>query len=96
MNYQPHPVDLSGITLSEPLSRDIEKIAMDIHETWAEQRVKSGWVYGKTNDSLKKTHSCLVEYDQLPESEKEVDRATVTQTVKMLIYLGYDIRPKGD
>lgn len=89
-------MDLSGVELSEPLRRDVEQIAENVHETWAQQRVRDGWVYGEKNDSEKKTHSSLVAYDRLPESEKEVDRATVVQTVKMLLWLGYEIRPRED
>ena len=96
LDYVPHPVDLSGVELSGQLARDIERIAENIHETWALQRVRAGWVYGEKNDSEKKTHSGLVEYDRLPESEKDVDRATVTQTIKMLLWLGYRIEPRED
>ena len=33
--------------------------------------------------------------EDLPETEKDLDRATVTQTIKMLLYLGYEIK-KGN
>lgn len=96
MDYQPHPIDLTGITIDETLRQDIERIAQNIHEAWAEQRIREGWVYGETNDSVKKTHNCLVAYGELPESEKNVDRITVTQTIKMLLWLGYEIRFGGE
>lgn len=95
MDYQPHPVDLTGITLDEKLQQDMEKIAQNIHEAWAAQRMREGWVYGEINDSVKKTHRCLVEYSELSESEKDMDRITVAQTVKMLLWLGYEIRLGG-
>ena len=34
---------------------------------------------------------CLVEYDALPEVEKDMDRATVIRTIKLLLRLGYKI-----
>lgn len=96
MKYQPHPIDLSGVKLDEKLQADIETISRNIHETWANQRMQAGWVYGDEVDLERKTHRCLVEYNELPESEKDVDRATVTQTIKMLLNLGYEIKKKGE
>ena len=92
MEYKPHPIDLSGIELNDKLQQDVEVISRHIHEIWAYNRTKAGWVYGNSDAPDRKTHSCLVEYDELPESEKDIDRATVTQTIKMLLWLGYDIR----
>ena len=37
------------------------------------------------------THPCLIEYEALSETEKDIDRATVEQTIKMLLYMGYKI-----
>lgn len=96
MGYQPHPVDLSGIKLDSMLQNDLEAIARNIHETWADQRVRAGWVCGTEDDLERKTHRCLVEYDDLPEPEKDIDRATVTQTIKMLLWMGYEIKKRGE
>ena len=96
MKYRPHPINLREIKLDEKLQADVETISRNIHETWADQRVKAGWVYGEEDDPERKIHRCLVEYDELPESEKDVDRATVTQTIKMLMWLGYEIKKGGE
>ena len=54
-------------------------------------REKEGWTYGpERNDALKQT-PCLVPYIELPESEKEYDRATAKVTVESLKRLGYKI-----
>ena len=91
MSYQPKPIDLSHIQLSSQLESDIEYISKNIHETWALQRLQEGWGYGTISDDEKKLHPCMVEYEALPEIEKDVDRSTVTQTIKMLMHLGYHI-----
>ena len=96
MGYQPHPIDLSGIKLDSMLQSDVEIISRNIHETWADQRVRAGWAYGTEDDSERKVHRCLVEYDELPESEKDIDRATVTQTIKMLLWMGYEIKKRSE
>lgn len=41
-----------------------------------------------------KTTPCLVPYDELPESEKEYDRNTAIETLKLIIKLGYKITRK--
>lgn len=43
------------------------------HENWMKEKVESGWVYGETKDPEKKTHPCLVPYDQLPVEQRAKD-----------------------
>lgn len=93
--YIPHPIDLTEIHFDKCIAEDIEKIAQNIHETWAQQRMLQGWGYGEQYDSARKKHPCMMEYDELPEVEKDMDRATVEQTIRMLIWLGYSIEKRG-
>lgn len=95
MGYKPNPMDLSKVKLSKSLEADLEVIAKDVHETWAQQRLLKGWEYGEEYDEINKKHPCMVEYDKLPELEKDMDRATVVQTIKMLLLMGYDIEKRG-
>lgn len=94
MGYTPNPIDLTGIEIDKDLADNLEKIAENIHETWAEQRRRRGWEYGRVYDEANKKHPCMVGYHELPESEKDMDRATVEQTVKMLLWMGYTIEKK--
>lgn len=91
MDYSPDPIDVSGIELSPALQGDVELIARDVHEVWVQQRLRYGWGYGETLDTRRNIHPCLVAYDSLPEVEKDIDRATVTRTIKLLLHLGYRI-----
>lgn len=43
------------------------------HESWLSTKEKDGWVYGKSKDSEKKTHPCMVPYEQLPKSQQAKD-----------------------
>ena len=45
----------------------------EIHESWISQKVKDGWTLGPIKDGAKKTHPCLVPYNQLPESQQKKD-----------------------
>jgi hypothetical protein len=53
------------------------------HEAWCEDKVKNGWVYGPVKDPERKTHPCLVPYQDLPKVQKDKDYL-FSQTVKTL------------
>lgn len=89
--YKPAPIDTSTIVLPDELIALSEVIAKNVHEVWASERVKEGWTYGEKRDDEKKITPCLVPYEELPESEKEYDRQTAFQTLKLVVKLGYKI-----
>lgn len=92
--YEPKPIDTRGIRLPEDLEVLMERIAENVHEHWSAGRIREGGVYGPQRDDGKKTHPCLVTYDQLPDSEKEYDRTTAAETLKLILALGYTIEKK--
>lgn len=91
--YQPNPIDTSDVVLSPELTALTEKIAENVHDVWAASRIKEGWCYGVRKDSEFMTNPCLVPYGDLPESEREYDRNTALETIKLIIKLGYRIIP---
>lgn len=93
-NYKPQPIETSAIRLPEELNPLVEQMAKNVHEVWAAGRIADGWTYGEKRDDEKKTHPCLVAYEELPESEKEYDRKTSLETLKFIIRAGYKIEKK--
>lgn len=93
MTYEPQPVDTSKVDLSQSIEALIEQLARNTHEVWALQRIRGGWRYGPQRDDERKLHPCLVPYDELPDSEKEIDRQTARETLKVILALGYRIEP---
>jgi len=91
MNYIPKPIDTSDVVLSKDILELAELIAKNVHEVWAESRIKEGWKYGEKKDSDLKTNPCLIPYEELPESEKDYDRNTALETLKLIIKLGYKV-----
>ena len=91
LDYNPEPMDLSSVDLPESLIQLSERIAEDVHEVWAKARMDEGWTYGEKRDDIHKKHPCLVPYDELPEEEKEYDRNTAMNTIKMVKKLGFRI-----
>ncbi len=89
--YIPEPMDLSSVDLPESLIQLSERIAENVHEVWAKARMDEGWTYGEKRDDIHKKHPCLVPYDELPEEEKEYDRNTAMNTIKMVKKLGFRI-----
>lgn len=91
MNYTPKPIDTDDVVLSDELLELSEKLAENTHDVWAAGRVSQGWTYGEERNDEKKTTPCLVPYSELPESEKDYDRNTALQTLKLIQKLGFKI-----
>ncbi|SHJ51782.1 RyR domain-containing protein [Parasporobacterium paucivorans] len=89
----PEPVDTSDVILPDDIARLNEWLAENVHNIWAAGRLADGWTYGGERNDEAKTHPCLVPYSELPESEKEYDRNTALETLKLIIKLGYKIIP---
>ncbi len=89
--FNPKPIDTKDIVLSPELKELTEKIAENVHDVWAKNRINEGWKYGEKRDDIKKETPCLVPYEELPEIEKDYDRNTALETLKVIISLGYKI-----
>jgi len=86
--YTPQPIDTSDVRLSPELLELTEQIAANVHEVWAQKRIAEGWKYGAQRNDKRKEHPCLVPYSDLPESEKEYDRNTAMETLRVIEKLG--------
>lgn len=89
--YVPQPIDTSDVKLSKDLAELMERLAENTHEVWAAGRIADGWKYGETRDDSRKLHPCLVPYADLPDSERDYDRRTAAEALKVVISLGYSI-----
>lgn len=59
------------------------------HEQWSKFKIAQGYVYGEVKDDEKKTHPCLVPYEQLPEMQKAKDKLFQDSIRSMLGAIGY-------
>lgn len=89
--YDPKPIDLSDVELTEDLNDLREAIAENAHDVWALERQSQGWTYGPKRDDAQKQTPCMVPYSQLPDSEKKFDRDMAMSTLKLVKKLGYDL-----
>lgn len=90
-NYTPHPIDTKGGELPKELTALAEDIAKNVHEVWSAGRINDGWTYGEKRNDTEKKHPCLVPYEELSEEEKEYDRNTSVETIKLILKLGFKI-----
>jgi hypothetical protein len=45
-----------------------------MHDNWCNDKISQGWVYGETKDDKKKTHPCLVPFEELPLFQQKKDK----------------------
>lgn len=43
------------------------------HKNWVSHKWADGWVYGPVKDAERKTHPCLLPYDELPPAQRAKD-----------------------
>ncbi len=89
--YEPHPIDVDAVPLDGDLVVLQEAIAENAHNVWAQARIRQGWTYGKEWDDTKKHDPSLVPFTSLPDSERDYDRLTAFNTIKLVKKLGFDI-----
>ena len=90
-NYTPQPIDTKDVILPQELNNLAEAIAKNVHEVWSAGRMADGWTYGEERNDALKQHPCLVPYEELSEEEKEYDRKTSQETLKLIMQLGFKI-----
>ena len=94
VKYTPQPIDTKNIVLPVELEQLVEQMSKNVHEVWADTRMKQGWTYGEQRNDELKTHPCLIPYEELPEEEKVYDRNTSIDTLKFIIKQGFRISRK--
>lgn len=89
--YIPNPVDTKSVDLPKGLEPLVEEMSKNVHEVWSAGRMKDGWTYGEERNDAEKKHPCLVPYEELSEEEKEYDRNTSVETIKLILKFGFKI-----
>ena len=96
IGYVPRPIDTSHVKMSPELDKLAEMIAINVHETWSQEHIKSGWRYHPDRDNTSLLHNCLLPYGALSEQDKQYDRTTSLAAISLILALGYKINPCED
>ncbi len=70
-----------------------EEIAKVIHERFVEELRQKGYTWGEKTDDVKKTHSSMKPFEELPEHEKEQNRGQAQEIPDKLSRIGYHMIP---
>ena len=90
-DYEPRPLNLEDVPLTDDLQELQEAIAENAHEVWAAARKAEGWTYGPVRNDTLKQHPDMLPYSALPDSEKQYDRLMAFNTIKLVKKLGWKI-----
>ena len=80
--YTPNPVDTKGTDLPSALVPMQEKIAENLHELWAMNRIQAGWTFALVRDESKKQNPCLTAFERLPEQQRQFNMTMAGETLK--------------
>lgn len=58
------------------------------HESWLDEKERTGWCYGPEKDVERKTHPCFMPYAELPPEQKVKDALCVGVVRAILTALG--------
>ena len=94
-SYIPQPIDTAGIEVSGDIAELAELLAKNTHDVYVQGRLAEGWTLGPRDDQ-KKTNPTLIPYEELSEAEKEYDRRTSMETLKVILSLGYRLVKEED
>jgi hypothetical protein len=86
--YVPNPKLVPIENLPMHIKDELEKMAENVHETWAYQKMAEGWTFGEAYDLMAKKHPSLKPYAELDESQKNYDRNTALATLSFLMNEG--------
>ncbi|KAK3736855.1 hypothetical protein RRG08_000604 [Elysia crispata] len=89
--FVPNPVSTSHIQLPAYIENVRDKLAENLHETWAMNKIDQGWSFGEARDPERRINPSLNSFEKLPISEKKYIITVAFETLRTLLALGYHI-----
>ncbi|CAJ1067174.1 ryanodine receptor 2 [Xyrichtys novacula] len=89
--FTPTPVDISKVVLPPQLEDIRDKLAENIHELWAVDKIDLGWMHDSVRDEVKRHDPCLVDFSRLPEHERNQILHKAQDTLRTSLALGFHV-----
>ncbi|KAM7408499.1 hypothetical protein PAMA_002295 [Pampus argenteus] len=93
VTFTPAPVDISKVVLPLQIEDIRDKMAENIHELWAMDKIDLGWTHGPVRDEGKRHDPCLVEFSKLPEQDRNHNLQMAQDTLRYEQPSGYRPAP---
>lgn len=90
------PKDSAGTVVHEFPMDVMEYLAKAEHDSWVQERLENGWVYGPVKNPEKKVTPYVVPYEELSEEIKDLDRDTIRNIPLLADMIGLGIYRKGE
>ncbi|XP_065815894.1 ryanodine receptor 2 [Labrus bergylta] len=87
--FTPMPMDISKVVLPVQLEGIRDKLAENIHELWAMDRIDLGWTYGPVRDETNRHDPSLVEFSKLSEQGRNQNLQMAQDTLRTLLAFGF-------
>ena len=68
-----------------------DKLAENLHEVWAMNKIEQGWNFGEARDDEMRRNPSLTNFEKLPISEKKYVITVAFETLRTLLALGYHV-----
>jgi hypothetical protein len=72
--------------------QEVETMAKMEHERWCQERSLTGWSQAEKKDEKRKLHPSLILWEELPEEEKEKNRAFIRDLPGILAKAGFQVQ----
>jgi hypothetical protein len=77
---------------AKPSPELLEKMAVREHERWMAERASQGWVFGPVRDNARRTHPDMVDWDELSDRIKQLDRDVILNMPALIKKAGFRLR----
>lgn len=91
IGYALASAEFEGDGLEEVPLHIVEQYAVLEHDDWVNGKLRFGWKYAPDRDDTKQLHDCLLPWIELPEDQKEKDRNTGRNVVKLAKLAGMKV-----
>lgn len=81
--------------LPRSLKKLVPKLAENLQDIWAKDKMEKGFKYGPKDDASRREHHLLLPYSMLPDSENS-NRDVITSTLNFVLDMGFHVKPRVD